>query len=52
MKMTGTAIVELAAKLACCDFNHGLLSFAHIMEVLKILAGTYSLKTFETLDKK
>ena len=50
-KFRSRAIIEVAAKMAACQFNHGMVSFARSMQLLEIPAGSHSFALFESLDK-
>ena len=51
-KFRSRAIIEVAAKMAACQFNHGMVSFARSMELLEIPAGSHSFDLIESLDRQ
>lgn len=41
VKVRGLRLIEIAAQMAACQFNNGMIAFARVMDLLKIPAGTH-----------
>ena len=44
--------IEIAAKMASCQFNYGIVSFGRPMQLLKIPAGSHSFSSFQSIDQR